>query len=261
MNHLDVAFIPTELEKKSPDGTLAVLIDVVRATTTIVTALAHGCRVVYPVLTVEQAFALGSPASLPAQEPAGSRRSQGNPLPTLLGGERGGLRVEGFDLGNSPREYARDRVQDTALIFSTSNGTRTLLALKGATEIMVAAFVNISAVCDALIQACQQPTTHDTRILIACSGVANTFSLEDSVCAGMLISLLSSKLPEVSKTPSATAAEIVYHHYAENLLQMLTFSDGGRRLIPIGLEADLPVCADVDRFDIVPTFRDGAITL
>lgn len=247
MIQLDVAFIPTELDQKSPEGTLAVVIDVVRASTTIVTALAHGCRAISPVLTVKQAFAM--------QQSTTETRSP------LLGGERGGVRVEGFDLGNSPREYTRDRVQNRSLIFSTSNGTRTLLALDGASAILLSAFVNMSAVCDALVQVCQPRFQQETRILIACSGVVNTFSLEDAVCAGMMVSVLDSRFPEMSKSPSASAAEILYHHYAADLVDMLMTSDGGRRLIPLGLEADLAVCADVDRYHIVPMFKDGTIVI
>lgn len=252
MVRIDVAFIPAELEAKSPKGSLAVLIDVVRATTTIVTALAHGCSFVLPVLHVEDAFQL--------------KHDRDDSSSILLGGERGGKRVRGFDLGNSPGEYTRAVVRNKGLIFSTTNGTRTLLALNGASEILVGSFVNISAVCEYITQkfprrspATLPPCDPATVILIACSGVMNTFSLEDTVCAGMLVTHLTRRFPEASKTPSATSAEILYHHYASALLQMLRISDGGKRLIPIDLGDDLQDCADVDRYDLVPKYVDGKI--
>ncbi len=253
MLYIDVAFTPTELETKSPHDIRAVLIDVVRATTTIVTALAHGCSSVLPVLTVEQAFQL--------------KRQYSGKAHVLLGGERGGIRVEGFDLGNSPREYTRGTVEGKELIFSTSNGTRTLLALHGASEILIGSFVNISAISEYLITQIQKnpPATLQTSntksnyILLACSGVLNTFSLEDTVCAGMFVSLLTHRSPDITKTPSAMAAEILYQHYASDLLHMLHISDGGKRLLPIGFAEDLAECARVDKYQIVPKYKDGKI--
>lgn len=248
MIHIEVSFIPAELESKSPKGSLAVLIDVVRATTTIVTALAHGCSYVLPVLHVEEAFQ--------------RKHACEDTSSILVGGEREGKRVEGFELGNSPKEYTSDVVHNRELIFSTTNGTRTLLALKGAFEILIVSFVNISAVCEYITKQCQRSspaTNHDKTVLIACSGVKNSFSLEDTVCAGMLVTLLSQRFPETSKTTSATSAEILYQHYASDLLQMLLLSDGGKRLIPIGLGDDLQDCAHVDRYDLVPKYVDGKI--
>ncbi len=248
MVQLEVAFLPAELEGKSPKDSLAVLIDVIRATTTMVTAMAHGCAYILPVLHVEEAFQ--------------RKHDYNDSSSLLLGGERGGKRVKGFDLGNSPGEYTHERVSNKGLVFSTTNGTRTFLALNGASEILIGAFVNISAMCEYIIKQCQpssSATNQSKSVLIACSGVKNTFSLEDTVCAGMLVTRLTRRFPEMSKTTSATSAEILYHHYASDLLRMLQISDGGKRLIPIGLGDDLPQCAEVDKYDLVPKLVDGKI--
>lgn len=245
MIQLDVAFFPGELDAKSFHGSLAVVIDVVRATTTIITALAQECAFVLPVLHVEDVFDV-------------SQRYAGQ-VPVLLGGERGGKRVAGFDLGNSPREYTAAVVNQKGLIFSTTNGTRTLLALDGASPIVIGAFVNISAVCQYILRYTQEQPTHNS-VLIACSGVMNSFSLEDTVCAGMFVRQLSTEADALSKTPAATAAEILYAHYQDDLLAMLQNSDGGRRVSHIGLASDLVACAEVDAYPIVPHFQEGKIT-
>lgn len=246
MIHLDVAFLPTELAAKPLHDALAVVIDVVRATTTITTALAHGCAFMLPVLHVEEAFEL-------------QRKYAQEPHRPLLGGERGGQRVEGFDLGNSPQEYTPEVVQNKGIIFSTTNGTRTLLALKGATPIVIGSFLNLSAICQYIL--CRPSQDQGNPVILACSGVTNTFSLEDAVCAGMFVHFLSTAVPEVSKTPAATAAEILYTHYQADLLAMLQHSDGGRRVAQIGLAQDLVTCAEVDKYPIVPIFHTGKIVV
>lgn len=246
MIHLDVTFLPSELAAKSLRGTLAVVIDVVRATTTITTALAQGCAFVLPVLHIDEAFELQRQWAQNSQRP-------------LLGGERGGQRVEGFDLGNSPREYTPNVVEKKGIIFSTTNGTRTLLALKGAAPILIGSFLNLSAIAQYILRRPSQG--QENSVILACSGVVNTFSLEDAVCAGMFVHVLSAAVPEISKTPAATAAEILYTYYQADLLAMLQNSDGGRRVAQIGLAQDLAACAEVDKYPIVPIFQAGKITL
>ncbi len=250
MIRLDVAFLPSELGAKSLPGALVIVIDVVRATTTITTALAHGCAFILPVLHVNDAFAL--------------QRQYEHLLPLpLLGGERGGQRVEGFDLGNSPQEYRSDVVKDTGIILSTTNGTRTLLAVKDASSIVIGSFLNMSAVCQYILHYAQNNHAQDQDhiVILACAGVANTFSLEDSVCAGMFVHRLAACTSDISPTAAATAAEILYTHYQPDLLAMLRNSDGGRWLSRIGLASDLAACAEVDQYPLVPIFQAGKIVL
>src|SRR5262249_4493644 len=145
-------------------GSLAVVIDVLRATTTIVHALSAGCKSVRPCAESEEARALAGGLK------AGS---------VLLGGERGGEPIPGFDLGNSPRAYTPRRCRGTTLVFTTSNGTRALIRAAEAARVLVAAFVNYSAVCEQLRQ--------EARPLhIVCAGTEGSVSLEDTLLAGAL---------------------------------------------------------------------------
>jgi 2-phosphosulfolactate phosphatase len=181
----------------------------------------------------------------------------------LLGGERGGERVEGFDLGNSPSEYTKERVQGQGIIFSTTNGTRTLLALRGVSQTLIGSFLNISALCQYIHRQFQtnSPNIQEHTIIIACSGIANTFALEDTVCAGMFVHALSERFQGTEKTTAATAAEILYHHYKSDLPGMLRASDGGKKILQIGLGADLLTCTEVDKYTIIPKFREGKIVV
>src|SRR5260370_2380608 len=153
-------------------GGVAVVVDVLRATTTIIHALAAGCSAVRPCAEVDEARAL-----------AGSMRAGR----VLLGGERGGAPIEGFDLGNSPGEYTSRVCSGTALVLTTTNGTRALLRAAEAERTLIAAFVNYSAVCEQL--------RHDLRPLhIVCAGTEGEPSLEDTLLAGALVEYLSEEL-------------------------------------------------------------------
>src|SRR5438105_2668623 len=149
-------------------GTTAVVVDVLRATTTIVHALAAGCTCVRPCATVEE-----------ARELAGQMRAGR----ALLGGERGGVPLPGFDLGNSPQEYTAKRCRGCTLVLTTTNGTRALLQAAEAERVLLAAFVNFSAICEQL--------RLDARPLhIVCAGDEGEPCLEDTLLAGALVDFL-----------------------------------------------------------------------
>ena len=123
MNSLKTLFIPEEIKNTELAGKLVVVIDVLRASSTIVTALAYGCRGLVPILSPKQAK---------------EKTQQFRKEEVLLGGEREGRKIKGFDLGNSPREYQREIVEDRIIIFSTTNGVKTLEIVKGAFRIIIA---------------------------------------------------------------------------------------------------------------------------
>src|ERR1700687_4912147 len=150
-------------------GGLAVVIDVLRATTTIIHALAAGCTAVRPCGEVEE-----------AREMAGTMRAGR----VLLAGERGGVPLSGFDLGNSPREFTPRVCRNATLVLTTTNGTRALLRAAEAERVLVAGFVNYSAVCEQL--------RSDARpIHIICAGTDGAVTLEDTLLAGALVDFLS----------------------------------------------------------------------
>ena len=149
----------------------AVVVDVLRASSTIVAALAAGAHAIYPVVSTEEAIKLAT--SLGRED-------------ALLAGERRGLKVEGFDLGNSPREFTPETVGGKRVVMSTTNGTRALVAVAGAERVLVASFLNLSAVAAACADA--------ERLAVVCAGREGRFSIDDAVCAGMLLGRLKERL-------------------------------------------------------------------
>jgi 2-phosphosulfolactate phosphatase len=213
-------------------GGLAVVIDVLRATTTIIHALAAGCTCVRPCAEVEEARSL-----------AGEMRAGR----VLLGGERAGLALPGFDLGNSPREYTPTVCGGMALVLTTSNGTRALLRAVEAQCTLLAAFVNYSAVCEHL--------RHDPRpVHMICSGTEGEISLEDALLAGALIDFLADTA-ELDLNDSARLAWDCFEHHGQALEGALALGKGGAKLRGLGYDDDIRAAAQVDVFNLVPELR------
>ncbi|MFQ3613732.1 MAG: 2-phosphosulfolactate phosphatase family protein [Cyanobacteriota bacterium] len=212
----------------------AVAIDVLRATTTIATALAAGAEAVQVFAHLQQ-----------LQE-----MSQAWPAPKrLLAGERGGKTVAGFDLGNSPLDYTPARVQDKRIFMSTTNGTRSLQRIEGIPVVITAALVNLGAV-EAFLK-----VGGFEEVWLVGSGWEGAFSLEDTVCAGAILHRLGcqTRLEQLGND-EALAALALYQTWQGNLLELLRRSSHGQRLLGIGPEneTDLAYCADVDRLAVVP---------
>lgn len=240
---LNVYALPKLVEPEELLGGTAVVIDVLRSTTTIVYALAAGVRQVIPCAEVQEArnFARQFPSNL-----------------VVLGGERGGLPVTGFDLGNSPEDYTADRIGGKTLIITTTNGTRAAVRAQTASRILLAAFVNASAVCRQL-RGC--PAIH-----IICSGTDGQFSDDDILLAGMLVDRLQRHdgLGYMLNAQAITAQEMWLHKFAlplslgaetlepQRLTETLSSTPGGHVLAAVGLDKDILAAARIDRFDIVP---------
>ncbi len=236
--HIDIQFVPSPPDPKLLSNKVVIVIDVLRATSVIVHALSEGAREIIPVATVEEAF---------------RRVKTFPPESTLLGGERGSRKIEGFDLGNSPKEYRADRVRGKRLILTTTNGTKAFHSVSSGEEVMVGSFFNIGAVADRCFEL-------DQDLLIFPSGDKGNFSLEDTVCGGMLIDLIikRGKKP-FALTDASHTAHILYQKFEGDLLKAFYLSHHGRELVDLGLEEDLIYCAQVDITDIVPVFRDEVI--
>jgi 2-phosphosulfolactate phosphatase len=213
-------------------GALAVAIDVLRATTTIVHALAAGCTCVRPCAEVDEAQKIAD------HLPAGK---------VLLGGERGGRPLPGFDLGNSPREYTPSRCKGTTLVLTTSNGTRAVLRAAEAERVLIAAFVNFSAVCE-------QIRGEERPLHIVCAGSEGEPCLEDTLLAGALIDVLCEEM-EVRLNDSARLAWDCFENHGRILAGALEISKGGTHLREIGYADDIAAAAEVDRFALVPELR------
>ncbi|MBM4339038.1 MAG: 2-phosphosulfolactate phosphatase [Deltaproteobacteria bacterium] len=235
---IDIQFLPVPPDPLALSRKTAVVIDVLRATSVIVHAISRGALEVVPVETVEEAF------EEVKDFPQGS---------TLLGGERGSKKIEGFDLGNSPREYTAEKVRGKRLILTTTNGTKAFHSVSSGREVIAGSFFNISA----MTQFCLD---RNQNVLIYPSGDGGRFSLEDTVCGGMLIDrMIKTEGDAIALTDAAYSAHILYQRFEANLIGAFYASIHGKDLVAKGFEADLVYCAQVDIIDIVPTFRDGVI--
>jgi 2-phosphosulfolactate phosphatase len=227
-----VHLLPALVPEGSLAGGVAVVIDVLRATTAMVYALAAGCTAIRPCAEVEEARELAR--SLP-------------PGRALLAGERGGLPLPGFDLSNSPAEYTPAVCGGREVVLTTTNGTRALLRAAGAARVLAAAFVNFSAVCEQLRQ--------DARAVhVVCAGTEGEVTLEDVLLAGAFVDFLSGAAA-ARPNDSARLARDSFTNNRHALLAALEVSKGGTRLRRIGYEQDIRAAARVDRFALVPELR------
>jgi 2-phosphosulfolactate phosphatase len=239
LQYLNVHPLPELVTPDSLAGGTAVVIDVLRATTTIVYALAAGARAVIPCLTIEDA------RSAAARLPAGQ---------ALLAGERGGRAIEGFDLGNSPAEFTPASVGAKFVVLTTTNGTKALLHCRRAERVLVASFANVSAICDAL--------AGRPRVDLVCAGTDGLATEEDMFLAGAMAARLRSRgqwqLNEAAAGSCAGWREVVGDAVGERrtsrVVGSMRVSRGGRNLIEIGMQADIETAARIDRLAIVPQF-------
>lgn len=236
---IDTYFTPAEVDPAVVAGRTALVVDVIRATSTIVEALAGGAKAIYPTVSTEDAIRLAT--SLGRED-------------TLLCGERRGLKVEGFDLGNSPREFDAERVGGKRLVMSTTNGTRALLAAQGARRVVVLALTNLSEVVRAVAA--------DGDLVVICAGKEDRFSLDDALCAGLLLRDVTHRAGRdgVILNDQATAALSLGEAFEPDE-GFLRRTAAGAALVDIGLEADLSICADLDRHALIPEMRDRTIRL
>lgn len=233
-----VYLVPACLSPAALVDGVAVVIDVLRATTTIVHALAAGCTAVRPIGEVEEARRTAN--SLPAGK-------------VLLAGERGGLKLPDFDLGNSPSEYVPSRCKDTTLILTTSNGTHALLRAAAAARVFVGAFVNYSAVCEQLLMT-------ERHVHLVCAGDEGEPCLEDTLLAGAFVETLCAH-GEVALNDAARLAWDSFENNRTILRMAMEASSGGERLCALGYSADIAAAARIDAFNFVPELQREPVRL
>jgi 2-phosphosulfolactate phosphatase len=249
MNKIDVyltqSLINDDLFLKDKN---VVVVDVLRATTTITVALANGAKEIIPAESVSTA----------------ARISKGLGK-SLLCGERNGTIVEGFNLGNSPLEYTGEVIKDKSLIFSTTNGTLSITKSRLTKSCVLGGFINLSKVVEHI-------RTLEKDVIIVCSGKLNNFCIEDAVCAGTIIRKLFSEDSEKQKyMPDDSAyaclelgTDLVTDNNLpseEKILKMLEKSEHGRYLISLGFEEDLRLCSGIDSYPYLPVYNNGTIKL
>ena len=238
MNRIDLYLTPPEAERASLDGRQIVIVDVLRSCTSIAVALSNGASKIIPAETVEEAARLASTL--------GSKSR-------LLCGERDGRKVGGFDLGNSPREYARERVEGATLIFASTNASPLMAGLLEGREQLLLAYVNVGAVAEAA-------RARGDDVAIVCAGKHKRFALEDAACAGALVRRLANAMGALDLNDAAEMAGEYDRAHGESPEAILRRSEHGRDLVEMGFEDDLPVCAKVDSVPVVPVLREGRIT-
>jgi 2-phosphosulfolactate phosphatase len=234
---LDVLLLPREIPVRPRPELYAVVVDVLRAMTSIVMAFQHGCRSILPVANSEEALA--ARAAYPD---------------AVLAGEQGGLRVPGFDLGNSPREFTGKAVGGRDVILTTSNGTKALRAVAAGRTVAIGAFRNRAAVGDWLV-------AQGADSLIVCSGYEGGFSLEDAVCAGAIVDRARQLAKGLTLGDGARACQVLWQRYGSDLVALFRGTAWGQRMLALGFEADLAVCAEVDATGVVPQMEGERITL
>ncbi|HET8654755.1 MAG TPA: 2-phosphosulfolactate phosphatase [Longimicrobiaceae bacterium] len=236
---LDVYLTPGEITPADLADRAVVVIDILRATTTIVQALSSGAKSIYPVASIEEALRLANNFG----------RDE-----VLLCGERKCLPIEGFDLGNSPREFTPDRVAGKTLVMSTTNGTMAMSMTGSAARVTIGALLNLGTVVEDLAASGQEP-------VFLCSGREKHFALEDTICAGLMAERLIRTHPgEWSLNDGARAAMALARELgaSETLFEQTA---AGRGIIEAGLDGDLAFCARTDVLDILPVLHERNITL
>jgi len=248
---IDVIMAPTFLKKGDLKGCLCAVLDVLRATSTIITALASGAIEVYPCMTVEEAKS--GVAKLPRSS-------------YLLGGEEMGESIPGFDLGNSPFEYMAREVVEGKVIYSyTTNGTGAIRKAfeRSGNPAYIAALLNVSAVSSALVKTASAGKFEGISIL--CAGRQGKPSEEDNFCAGLMVDALTRGLracgivPGLGDTASTVAQDAVSNR--GHSLGVLRSSEHGQYLESLGFDDDLVFASRIDLYSVVPIFDGKRVIL
>lgn len=250
---IDVFLLPTLFQPQALAGKTAVVFDVLRATTVMIEALANGAKQIIACETIPKALASRSEIE---------QLTQGDPnaeskTDILMCGERQGLRIEGFDLGNSPFEFPENVVGGKTLVMTTTNGTKAIVHSRLADEILVGAFVNLSALVNEL---------HSRQnVALVCAGTGGEVTGEDVLAAGAVVERLTSTGKFASLNDQAEIARASWEQFKlgqQPLSERLRQCRGGQNLLAHRFERDIDRSAEVDRHSVVPTVNNqNQITL
>lgn len=216
----------------------SVVIDVLRASTTIVTALANGAKEIIPVNSIEFAMKV-SGDTFSGQ--------------TLLGGERNSQKIDGFTLGNSPLEYTSEKVNGKSIILYTTNGSKAIVKAKYSSKLLISSFINAAAVGKELVSL--------PEVVIVCSGNNGLFSFEDSTCAGDLINEIIELNENVELDDASKTCHLLFKKNKKRLKNMLKETEHGMKLLEAGFEDDIKYAAKKNIIDAVPCYSAGSIKL
>jgi 2-phosphosulfolactate phosphatase len=173
-----------------------------------------------------------------------------------LAGERKMQPIPGFDMGNSPLEFTRETVEGKTILMTTTNGTAATLAVQGARDVVIASYVNFSAVASMLSAALRG----GTDVTIVCAAQERRFALEDAACAGRFVQDLLAKHPTLELNDAGQAAILIDKKFGKSVKKLLRTSAHGVALADAGFEGDIAVCASVDAYPVLPIYQDRQIT-
>jgi len=230
MKKIDVCLSPDLMHLYKTDDRTVVVVDILRATSCMTTAFAHGIQSITPFASLEDCRAM---------------KGQG----FFTSGERDGKKVEGFDMGNSPFEYMDEKLKGKKIAFTTTNGTQAIAKSVGAREIVIGSFLNLSAVADHIRKG-------KDNVLVVCAGWKGKFNLEDTLFAGALIESLESHIQLECDAPQASL--FLYQQAKPDLFGFLKEASHVKRLANLQIFEDIKYCLTRDKYDVVPLFVENS---
>ena len=237
---LDVFFTPAQAKPSDTNGRLVVIVDVLRASTTVATALGNGAKTVMPLEGADEVI---------------FRSKEFHRSQIILAGEQKMHPIVGFDLGNSPQAFTKKVVEGKTILITTTNGTRALLGVQGARDIVIASYVNLTVVLAMMKVA----ASSNTDIAIICAGEEGGFTLEDAACAGRYVRAIP-KRAGLQVNDGASASVLIEKKYGENIAKLFKESAHGQALEEAGFGDDLVAAAKVDSYPVVPIYQERQIT-
>jgi 2-phosphosulfolactate phosphatase len=236
MNQVEVCFSPKLFDLFDTKESIVVVVDVFRATSAMVTAFHHGAKSFIPVSTIEEAI---------------DYQKKG----FLVGGERNGEVVDGFEFGNSPFSYQSEAIKGQEIVLTTTNGTKAInIASSSSHTVLIGSFLNLQALADHIVG-------QGRDVLIFCAGWKDRFNMEDSLFAGALTNLLLTSGKFKSDCDSANASSLVYRTGRRNLMTFLKSCSHRKRLAHLNLEKDVKYCLQRDVTDVIPVLKQDKLVL
>lgn len=232
---VDIIFTAKDASEKNTQGKICIIIDVLRATSVMVTALHNGAEKIFPFKDIET-----------IQERCRNLKN------IIKCGERNALKIKGFDLGNSPLEFTKEVVQGKDIYMSTTNGTRAIENSLSADKIIICSFLNLHSVVERVLY-------YNKDITIICAGTDGKFSLDDALCAGLIIKDLQ-KHTDVALDDTALALIRIAESH-KNIDEILEGSTHYSRLLSLGFERDMEHIFSVNKYSVVPEYNNGYISI
>lgn len=232
---VDIIFTADEVSQEKTEGKICVVIDVLRATSVMITALHNGAEKIFPFKDIKT-----------IQERCKNLKN------IIKCGERNALKINGFDLGNSPLEFTKEKILGKDIYMSTTNGTKAVENSLSAEKIIICSFLNIKSVSEKLLE-------YKKDVVIVCAGTNGKFSLDDTLCAGLIIKEMQ-KHTEIQMNDVLLAAVRISESH-ENIKDILKGSTHYERLLSLGFEKDMEHIFSLNKYSIVPEYKNGYISI